>query len=262
MRLPVTICAICVITPLLSAEQTKFETASVKPTDRCIFHNSVDAGMVAFDGYSLKSFLREAFKVNMDQIIGPSWLDSDCFTIIAKLPEGATKDQFPAMLQALLVERFKLTVHKESRPRPGYALVVDKKGPKVKESDLNSPSVRDHAGQVTFGFGMGLQKGRIKGDMTMPALAHHLSTTMHAPVQDLTGLKGTYAVDLSWAESDAGNDPSTYASSADSSAGSPAAATGSLFSSIRDLLGLKLERDKQQVEVVLIDHVERVPTAN
>jgi uncharacterized protein (TIGR03435 family) len=257
VRLTLTICVICAITPLLSAEQAEFETASVKPTDRCIFRNSVDAGMVAFDGYSLKSFLREAFKVNMDQIIGPSWLDSDCFTIIAKIPEGATKEQLPAMLQALLVERFKLSVHKESRPRPGYALVMDKKGPKVKESDLNSPSVREHAGQVAFGFGMGLQKGRIKGDMTMAALAHRLSTTMHAPVQDLTELKGTYAIDLSWAESDAGNDPAT-----DSSAGSPAAATGSIFSSIHDLLGLKLERDKQQVEMVLIDHIERVPSEN
>jgi uncharacterized protein (TIGR03435 family) len=152
--------------------------------------------------YPLKSFLSEAFKVKMDQIVGPSWLESDCFTVIAKIPEGATKEQLPAMLQTVLAERFKLTAHKESRPRRGYALVVAKNGPKFKESDLNSSSVREHAGQVRFGFGAGPQKGAIKGNMTMAALAHHLSTTMHDPVQDLTGLKGTYDIDLSWGEPD------------------------------------------------------------
>jgi uncharacterized protein (TIGR03435 family) len=261
--LRVAVCAIFVITPLMGAERAEFETASVKPADRCIFKSSVDAGRVAFNGYPLKLFLSEAFKVKMDQIIGPSWLESDCFTVIATIPEGATKEQLPAMLQALLAERFKLTAHKESRLRRGYALVVAKNGPQFKESDLNSSSVREHAGQVRFGFGAGPQKGSIKGNMTMAALAHHLSTTMHDPVQDLTGLKGTYDIDLSWGEQNAENDAATtHSSSTDSRVGLPADATDSIFTSIRDLLGLRLEPDKQQVEVVLIDHIERVPTAN
>src|ERR1700742_3794391 len=100
--LSLVVCAIFVITPLMGAEQAEFETASVNPADRCIFKSSVDAGAVAFNGYPLKSFLSEAFKVKMDQIIGPSWLESDCFTVIAKLAEGETKEQRPAMLQALL----------------------------------------------------------------------------------------------------------------------------------------------------------------
>jgi uncharacterized protein (TIGR03435 family) len=61
--------------------------------------------------------LKEAFNVKMDQIAGPSWLDEDCYAIVAKIPEGATRDQLPAMFEALLVERFKLAAHKESRPR-------------------------------------------------------------------------------------------------------------------------------------------------
>jgi uncharacterized protein (TIGR03435 family) len=261
--LRVAVCAILVITPIMGAEQAEFETASVKPADRCIFNNSVDAERVAFNGYPLKSFLSEAFKVKMDQIIGPSWLESDCFTVIAKIPEGATKEQLPVMLQALLVERFKLTAHKESRLRRGYALVVAKNGPKFKESNLNFPSVREHAGQVRFSVGAGPQKGGIKGDMTIASLAHRLSTTLDAPVQDLTGLKGTYDIDLSWGEPDAGNDAAaTHSSSADSRAGLPTDATDNIFTSIRDLLGLRLEPHKQQVEVVLIDHIERVPTAN
>ena len=59
-------------------------------------------------GDPLKVVVMEAFKVKAYQIVGPSWLDEDCFEIVAKMPEGATSDQIPAMLQALLAERFKL----------------------------------------------------------------------------------------------------------------------------------------------------------
>ncbi len=202
-----------------------------------------------------------------DQIIGPSWLDTDCFVVNAKIPEGATKDQLPEMFQALLVERFKLASHKETRLRSGYALVVDKNGPKLKESDPNSLSARAHAGQVTFGAGPGA--GRLKGAMTMASLARHLSSRLDAPVQDLTGLNGTYEIDLSWVPDltlekigpYGQNYAATHASSADAGAGLPTD-TGNIFTSIRDSLGLKLESRKLQVEVVVIDHIERVPTAN
>lgn len=70
------------------------------------------------EGDPLKVVLAEAFKVKNYQIAGPSWLDQDCFEIVAKMPEGATSDQIPAMLHALLVERFKLAARKEDRPRP------------------------------------------------------------------------------------------------------------------------------------------------
>jgi uncharacterized protein (TIGR03435 family) len=113
--------------------------------------NSMDPGRIALNGDPLKVILMEAFKVKMDQIVGPSWLDADCFSIVAKMPEGATRDQLPAMLQALLVERFKLAIHKETHLRAGYALIVDKNGPKFKESDPTSPAARPR-GQVTFGF--------------------------------------------------------------------------------------------------------------
>src|ERR1700733_5164823 len=136
-------------------------------------------GMIALNGDPLKVVLMEAFNVKTDQIIGPSWLDADCFAINAKIPAGATKDQLPAMLQALLAERFKLTVHKESRPSPGYALVVDKNGPKLKASGPNAAG--PPAGQVAFSAT--LQSKGIKGSMTMASLAHLLSGSVAAPVR-------------------------------------------------------------------------------
>jgi len=110
----------------------RFEEASVKATDRCSLQNSIDPGRIALNGDPLNLVLKEAFNVPMDRIFGPSWLGADCFAIVAKMPEGATKDQLPAMLEALLVERFKLASHKETRMSPGYALVVDKSGPKFR----------------------------------------------------------------------------------------------------------------------------------
>lgn len=119
-------------------DRVQFEVASVKQTTQCTYWSSIDPGNVALKGLPLKPVLVAAFKVGKDQIIGPSWLDSDCYEIFAKVPQGATRDQIPMMLQALLAERFKMVAHKESRPSTGYALVIDKNGPKLKEAAEDS----------------------------------------------------------------------------------------------------------------------------
>ena len=77
--------AIFVIAPLIGADQPEFEVASVKRA-RCTLRNSVEPGRIAFLGDPLKVVLMEAFQVKMDQIIGPSWLDADCFEFIANMP--------------------------------------------------------------------------------------------------------------------------------------------------------------------------------
>ena len=244
-----------------NADQPRFEAASVKRADRCTLKNTVDPGMIALNGDPLKVVLMEAFNVKTDRIVGPSWLDTDCFTIDAKIPEGAARDQLPAMLQALLVERFKLAFHKESRPRPGYALVVDKSGPKVKASDLGPAG--PPAGQVKFGDT--LQSQGIKGSMTMATLARLLSLRVAGPVEDLTGLNGRFDVDISWAPDPAFERPDAFANAyaeAHPNADLPPAPTVGLFAAVRESLGLKLDARKEQIEVVVIDSVERVPTQN
>jgi uncharacterized protein (TIGR03435 family) len=223
---------------------------------------SIDPGSVTLKGVPLKAVLMEAFKVQMDRIEGPSWLDADCFEISAKIPEGATRDQLPAMLQALLTERFGLAAHKEDRPRPGYALVVDKGGPKFKEDDPTTNFMGSHAGQMMFGaFG----HGAVKGVMSMAALAAHLSTEGSGPVADLTGLTGKYDIDLSWTRdpdfAPRPRDPAVSAATPPS-ADTPAAPGADLFAALRDQLGLRLERRQMQVQFLVIDHIERIPTEN
>ena len=88
---------ICAIATLNAQDQPKFETASVKRMDRGIIHNSLGPGTVVLRGDPLKIVLMEAFQVKTYQIVGPSWLDEDCFEIVAKMPEGAATDRIPAM---------------------------------------------------------------------------------------------------------------------------------------------------------------------
>ncbi len=257
---------------VLAAQNTPdrptFETASVKRMDRCSMENSVDPGMISFKGDPLRPVLMEAFKVKMDQIVGPFWLDTDCFDISAKIPEGATRDQVPAMLQALLAERFKLAAHKEARPSPRYAMVVDKNGTKFKQSDPSSNSLGNQpSGAVRFGSGLAVSG--IKGSMTMAGLARYLSGKGYGPVEDLTGLKGKYDIDLAWKPDRAFEPMGPYAAAyaaahpeAADGAGLSNAPTADLFTAVREQLGLRLEPRKEHVEVLVIDHIERIPTEN
>jgi uncharacterized protein (TIGR03435 family) len=130
-----------------------FEVASVKRTNECGGRNYIGPGSVALKGVPLKPVLMEAFSVKIDQIQGPSWLETDCFDIDAKIPPDGNMGQIPAMLQALLTERFKLAAHTEDRTRPGYALVVDKGGPKVKEDDPKANFMRSPDGRQLWAFG-------------------------------------------------------------------------------------------------------------
>jgi uncharacterized protein (TIGR03435 family) len=225
--------------------------------------NTIDNSRVALNGYPLNIVLMEAFKVKPDQIAGPSWLDGDCIVINAKMPNGVGKDQLPSLLQTLLAERFGLVYHRESRLRPGFTLIVDKNGPKVKSTDPNPKAGSMPAGQVRFGSA--LSSAGIKGSMTMASLAHFLSVRLSAPVEDLTGLTGKYDVDISWGLDPSFERPGPYALDyAKDHPEAPVAPmpTADLFSTIRDALGLKLESHKEQVDFVVIDHIERTPTQN
>jgi len=89
---------------------------------------------VDYGNVSLKDVLATAYAVKRYQITGPSWLDSERYDITAKLPDGVSRDQVPVMLQALLTDRFKMSIHKESKEEPVYALTVGKNGPKLTKS--------------------------------------------------------------------------------------------------------------------------------
>ena len=129
-----------------------FEVASVKPaapitgnTIRVMMRGgpgSPDPGQITYTNVTVKNVLMNAYGVKGFQISGPGWLDSERYDIVAKVPRGATKAEFMVMLQNLLAERFKLTLHREKKDLPMYALVVGKNGPKLKES-VDDPAPKE-----------------------------------------------------------------------------------------------------------------------
>jgi uncharacterized protein (TIGR03435 family) len=125
-----------------------FDVASVRPSpapDQTTMIAGLQAGRLpnwvradgtraTFHYESLKELIAYAYKLRTYEISGPEWLVTDRFDIEARLPDGATKDDVPEMLQALLAERFNLTSHREMQEQPVLGLVVAKSGPKLKES--------------------------------------------------------------------------------------------------------------------------------
>ena len=133
-----------------TASGPTFEVATVKPSGVDIIKLAqqmqsgqapaigahVDRARAQYTFMSLKDLIATAYSLKPFQITGPDWLNdiSMRFDIVGKMPDGSTVDQAPQMLQALLAERFKLTVHREKKEHPVMALVVGKGGPKLHES--------------------------------------------------------------------------------------------------------------------------------
>src|SRR5262245_55745448 len=114
----------------------EFEVASIKPaapiTRDMILARKINVGLstegnrVNIGYMSLRELIPMGFDVKPFQIDAPEWIGQQRFDIQALMPEGATKEHVPAMLQALLRERFKLKIHKENREQQVYALEVAK----------------------------------------------------------------------------------------------------------------------------------------
>jgi len=114
------------------------------------FGARVDGARAEYIYMAMKELISTAYKVKPYQISGPDWIANQHFDIVAKIPEGASKDDAPQMLQALLEDRFKLVVHRESKEHPVLALVVGKGGPKMKESS-ETPQPIDPASPLKTG---------------------------------------------------------------------------------------------------------------
>lgn len=242
-----------------------FEVASVKATGEAPATLAVrknGAGAVQLSGpdpilfmrrrATLSSLLMSAYGLRTQQIVGPDWLTTERYDIQARVAEGATAAQQLVMLQNLLAERFGLKQHRETRELPVYEMVVAKGGPKLQS--LGAKPLR--AMQVDDPFRRGQKDGvtmiHVDGRGSLETLAARLSRVADRLILDRTGLKGDYDIDLQWS---AGAAP----------AASPDAASDpgiSLGRALGAQLGLKLEAKKDPVEVMVVDHAQKVPTEN
>ncbi len=95
-----------------------------------------------FDSATLKRLLMAAYGVEVDQIAGPGWFDSERYAVDAKLPAGTSREQLRQMLQILITERFHAALHRETRVTTGYELTVSRRGAKLTPADPNAPPHR------------------------------------------------------------------------------------------------------------------------
>jgi uncharacterized protein (TIGR03435 family) len=228
----------------------KFEVATVKlappRTGTAGFvAMDTDPAMIHYANITLKNLIAMAYRIDSERVLGgPQWLDTQMYDLAAKLPPNTPKDRVPAMLQALLAERFKLAVHRESKEQRVYFLVVGKGGPKLKDAQ---PEEKQDLEQVRGSrLPMQMMRGRIVGRAVPVAMiAGALSRVAGYPVVDHTGLTNTIDVDLKWTPEDnnKGDSPN-------------------LFAAIQEQLGLKLEPGKAPVEMLIVDGVERTPAEN
>ncbi len=245
----------------------------------------MDGSQVRVNHLGLKEYIAIAFKLKQYQVAGPDWLASDRFDVIAKLPDGASRDQVLPMLQSLLIDRFQLKTHHETKEFPVYGLVVAKGGLKMKElppdpetdatdADKGNVNVSASGGRggavISFGKGSSFSLGndRFEGKrMQMAAVADMLARFVDKPVVDMTELKGRYDFTLEFTQEDF-RAMMIRAALAQGVALPPEAiqamegASGdSLFTALQTL-GLKLDSRKAPLDVLVVDHAEKTPTEN
>jgi len=289
-----------------------FEVASIKPSQeitpalgKAIVASgklhvgmSIDAARVDIGFMSLADLIPIAFGVKSYQVSGPEWMKVQRFDILAKMPDGATKEQVPEMLKGLLQERFNLKVHRENRDFPVYGLVVGKGGSKLKETppETDTPTSDAPQGGITFGDNpVRINAGRGSATifsganrttkimpgpdgqmrlemskMSMPAFAEMLTRLLDRPVIDMSELKGNYQIVLDLSMDTLMNVARASgvgipAFGARGEPTRPADASdpsgGSIFASVQQL-GLKLDPRKAPVEFIVVDQLEKMPTEN
>jgi uncharacterized protein (TIGR03435 family) len=223
--------------------QLSFEAATIKPTAPAERGNGgwspPGIGRFWAKSVSVQFLVQMAYGVEADQIFGkPSWLDSDFYDVEAKPEEGIklSRDELKPRLQNLLAERFHLAAHYEMKMVRGYALIVAKGGPKLQATK----------GDHFPGFRINTGAGHLEGsNWSMPYLATMLQRVTSLPVADRTGIAGSYDIKLEFAP-DIEQDSTLP----------------SVFTTLRETLGLELKAQQIPMQVLVIDHIDRVPAAN
>jgi uncharacterized protein (TIGR03435 family) len=198
-------------------------------------------GVVTLSNATLSDCLKFAYSLTTDaQLAGPDWINQKVvrFEVTGKAPPETPDDQLRLMLQTLLKERFQIALHTEQREITHYELVIGKSWPKLRESTVG-PGEASGTARLD-----GIRSNR----MQMNKLAMLLSRMTRMPVLDKTGLTGFYQFDLRYANEVSGD--------MDHPAGP------SIFTAVQEQLGLKLESKKGPMEVLVIDHAEKVPVEN
>jgi uncharacterized protein (TIGR03435 family) len=277
-----------------TAQNLTFEVASVKPspppTGQFVFFGpplggpgTHDPGQITWSNATLRNILMTAYDMQTYQVTAPDWLSTERYDIVAKVPEGATKEQVAVMWQNLLKERFGMLVHRDSKEFQVEELTVAKGGLKMKQTDLPAdaepftPEAVKPGKNGTPDFnGTGLivaifpsKPGQVDAEahmvakgLTMPEIAVKFGQQQRHPVIDKTGLTGRYDFTVEYTLDLSGLPPPPGLPPKNPDLG-VASDPGSNFpSTIEKQLGLKLISGKARLDVIVVDRADKTPTEN
>lgn len=254
----------------VSHAQPAFEVASIKPTpiaQQGPGHpggcrggpGTSDPGAWTCANMPLSDLIRWAWQLKLYQLALPEWTRNERFDIIAKFPVGTSPEQSRLMEQNLLTERFKMAVHHEQKQIPDYELAIAKGGPKLRAPAPQPEGAPDTRAHGVDSNGCPLQPPGWAGmfatkDRRMLGAPHgslddlgaNLSSYLDRPVLNATGLTGPYNILLCWVP-DTAVDPEPGPM---------------LPAALQEQVGLKLESKTGAIDVLVIDHAERVPVEN
>ncbi|HLG55313.1 MAG TPA: TIGR03435 family protein [Vicinamibacterales bacterium] len=237
--------AVVLFSPPMRSAQLEFDVASIKE------NTSLDAGgnLRLMPGGGLRaqhmnarSLVTVAYQLQPYQLLGaPDWTRNTYYDVEAKPRGEATREQTFAMLQTLLVERFQLALHRETREIDGFALVrarADRLGPNLRRSEVDCEKVFATTPRCRQG-GITLDTMRAVGS-PMWSVVQLVISKVGAPVSDETGLAGPYDVELRWSDELVPTDDRQ-----------------SIYTALQEQLGLRLERRRVMTEVMVVDRMER-----
>jgi uncharacterized protein (TIGR03435 family) len=198
---------------------------------------------------TILDFITTAYEVDRDTVLGgPSWLESKRYDLIAKAPAGATQDSVKEMLQALLADRFKLALHKDTKSQPGYALTVNGKHKLTESSGAGTGRCEPAPPSAPPVFSITVSCHSVTMQSFAQVLRAFGGGYLDGPVVDLTGLKGSWDFELTW--------------SLRFQLGQAGADGITLPDALEKQLGLKAAQQNIPMPVLLIDSVQDKPTDN
>jgi bla regulator protein blaR1 len=194
--------------------------------------------------FMIATMYRTGPRLFASQIIGlPPWATTERWDITAKVTDDLASQspqelfrKMPPLVQSLLEDRFKLTLHRDTQPQPTYALVMARRdgalGPKLRRTtadcakEFEKCRIDSTPGHYT---GVGV---------TTSSLLILLSNAVERVVVDRTALQGSFDFDLEWSPDPGSDKPS-------------------IFTAVQEQLGLRLDFERNAVDGVVIDHIER-----
>jgi uncharacterized protein (TIGR03435 family) len=237
------------------ARTTPFDAASVRVN---VTHGpltrTVGNGRLTYLNITLGEFIETAYGVKPYQVVAEKWVtdvrSSERYDIVAKAASPVPDEEVRSMLALLLAERFHLRVHRETQTLPIYSLVLAKGGPKrLMPAQGAEPGIYlDASGSLRY------------QNYSMEMFAVYLSGVrgVGRPVLNQTGLEGRYTFIADLLNLPRGLNAAEQKGGEQRLDGVDAVA----FTALQEQLGLKLEQGRAPIEVLVVDHVDRVPTTD